>query len=145
MLTLTAMLVGSAKSNGSQLAIVEGERSLTTRSWSIAPPRWRATCHGVLEIEEQLERHAAVEVAQVVGVPVAGKGDVPVAYVKLRSGAAASPQELAIFCGERLASYKAPRLVRLVDEFPFVDGPNLRKIQKGQLRERAAADLAGAG
>jgi acyl-CoA synthetase (AMP-forming)/AMP-acid ligase II len=98
-----------------------------------------------LEIEEQLERHAAVEAAQVVGVPVAGEGDVPVAYVKLRSGAAVSPEELALFCGERLASYKAPRLVRLIDEFPFVDGPNGRKIQKGRLRERGAADLAAAG
>jgi fatty-acyl-CoA synthase len=94
-----------------------------------------------LEIEEQLERHAAVELAQVVGVTAPGEGEVPVAFVKLRPGESASAEQLARYCEERLASYKVPGLVRFVEEFPFVDGPNGRKIQKLKLREVAAAEM----
>jgi acyl-CoA synthetase (AMP-forming)/AMP-acid ligase II len=90
------------------------------------------------EVEEELERHPAVEVAQVVGVPSEGEGDVPVAFAKLCDGQTATPEELAALCAERLAGYKVPRHVWLVEEFPVVDGPNGRKIQKTKLREQAA-------
>lgn len=94
------------------------------------------------EIEEQLERHPAVEVAQVVGVSGGDSGDVPVAFVKAAPGASVAPEELARFLGGRLASFKVPRAIRVVDDFPVVDGPNGRKIQKARLRELAAREFA---
>ena len=93
------------------------------------------------EIEEHLGRHPAVELAQVVGVPVAGEGDVPVAFVRLRSGVRASEQELAEHCRRSIAGFKVPRRVVLVEDFPVTAGPNGVKIQKAKLREQAASLL----
>jgi fatty-acyl-CoA synthase len=89
------------------------------------------------EIEEHLQRHPAVDLAQVVGVRREGEGDLPVAFVRLRAGAAADPDDLLEHCRRSIAAYKVPRAVEVVDAFPVTDGPNGDKIQKVRLRELA--------
>ena len=88
------------------------------------------------EIENCLMEHATVGGAQVVGVNKPGEGDIAVAYVITGDG---TPDEAALLahCRERMASYKVPRRVILIDEFPAINGPNGNKIQKRVLREWA--------
>ena len=86
------------------------------------------------EIELVLRQHPAVHDAGVVGVPDAERGEAPVAFVAL--DAPATPAELEDFAAARLARYKRPREVVVVDEVPRVaTGKLLRRV----LRERAAA------
>ena len=88
------------------------------------------------EIENELMNHPTVSGAQVVGVKIPGQGDVAVAYVTLQSD---DPGEavLQAHCKARLANYKIPQRVVVVDAFPIVNGPNGGKIQKRVLREWA--------
>jgi o-succinylbenzoate---CoA ligase len=70
------------------------------------------------EVESVLSAHPAVEEAAVVGVLDARWGQVPAAAVKLRDGMTASEAELIDFCRDRLAGYKAPKLVRFAATLP---------------------------
>jgi fatty-acyl-CoA synthase len=87
-----------------------------------------------LEVEAILMSHPAVKQAYVVGVADRARGEVGVAAVELREGAAATTEILTAFCRERLASYKVPaRIVfRKADEFPRTA---TGKVQKPRLRE----------
>jgi acyl-CoA synthetase (AMP-forming)/AMP-acid ligase II len=87
------------------------------------------------EIELVLRQHPAVHDAGVVGVPDAERGEAPVAFVSLR--APAEPEELAGFAAARLAGYKRPREIRVVDEVP--------RVPTGKLVRRALRELAVAG
>lgn len=89
------------------------------------------------EIEQHLQAHPDVNLAQVVGVPAADGGDAAVAFVQLRDGAAAGPAELVEHCRADLANYKVPAAVHLVTEWPTVEGSNGTKIQRMRLRDRA--------
>ncbi len=90
------------------------------------------------EIEEALHQHPGVEDAYVVGVPDHRWGEEVLACVRLRSGQAATDEEIREFCAARLAHFKVPRYVRFVDGFPTtVTG----KIQKFKLREQAIQEL----
>jgi acyl-CoA synthetase (AMP-forming)/AMP-acid ligase II len=88
------------------------------------------------EIENELMRHPAVGGAQVVGLKIPGQGDVAVAYVTL-DGPDPGEAELQTHCKARLANYKIPHRVVVVDDFPIVNGPNGGKIQKRVLRDWA--------
>jgi fatty-acyl-CoA synthase len=90
-----------------------------------------------LEIEDYLARHPAVQVVQVVAAPDERYVEVPAAYVQLRPGAAATEDELIEFCRGQIASFKIPRYVRFVDDWPMSG----TKIQKYVLRDRIAADV----
>jgi acyl-CoA synthetase (AMP-forming)/AMP-acid ligase II len=70
------------------------------------------------EVEQVLVRHEAVSEAAVVGVPDERLGEVGKAFVVARAGAAPSPDDLVAWCKERLAGYKVPRSVVLVDALP---------------------------
>jgi fatty-acyl-CoA synthase len=87
-----------------------------------------------LEVEAVLMTHPAVQQAYVVGVPDRARGEVGVAAVELRPGAAATAEALTAFCRERLASYKVPaRIVfRRAEELPRTA---TGKVQKRRLRE----------
>lgn len=89
------------------------------------------------EIELVLVEHPAVTFAQVVSVPDARLTEVAAAFVELRPGAAVEPEALVAFCAERLASFKVPRHVRVVDSWPM----SATKVQKFALRERILAEL----
>ena len=87
-----------------------------------------------LEVEAVLATHAAIKQAYVVGVPDRDRGEIVVAAIELREGAAVTADALTAFCRERLASYKAPvRFVfRKADEFPRTP---TGKVQKARLRD----------
>ena len=71
-----------------------------------------------VEIENVLSAHPAVEEAAVVGVPDTLRGERPRAYVRLREGCVVSALELKRFCHSYLASFKVPREIIFVSEFP---------------------------
>ncbi len=97
------------------------------------------------EIESFLMTHPAVHAAQIVAVDLPGRGDVAVAFVTLRPGSSATPDELTEFCRRGLASYKVPARIVRVDEFPVTDGVNGTKILTRKLREMAVSLLSGDG
>ncbi|MDO5710263.1 MAG: long-chain fatty acid--CoA ligase [Micrococcales bacterium] len=70
------------------------------------------------EIEEVLYEHPAVAEAAVVGVPDERHGEDIRAYVVLKPEARATPQEIKEFTKERVAAYKYPRTVRIIDALP---------------------------
>ncbi len=70
------------------------------------------------EIEEVLYTHKDVLEAAVLGIPHADLGEEVAAAVVLRPGARTTAEELQRFVKERVAPYKYPRMVRLVDELP---------------------------
>jgi fatty-acyl-CoA synthase len=90
------------------------------------------------EIEEFLFRHPKVEAVQVVGVPDAKYGEELCAWIKLKSGVAATPVEIQEFCKDQIAHYKIPRYIKFVDAFPMtVTG----KVQKFIMREQMIEEL----
>jgi acyl-CoA synthetase (AMP-forming)/AMP-acid ligase II len=90
-----------------------------------------------LELESFLSTHPAVKIAQVVGVPDARLDEVPAAFVELVPGTAATEEEIVDFCRGRIASFKVPRHVRIVDRWPM----SATKIQKHHLREQLLRQL----
>lgn len=93
------------------------------------------------EIEGFLVDHPAVQIVQVVSAPDARYTEVPAAFVELKAGAAATETELIDHCRGKIATFKVPRYVRFVDEWPMSG----TKIKKYELRERIATELADAG
>jgi fatty-acyl-CoA synthase len=89
------------------------------------------------EIEAFLATHPEVGQAFVVGVPDPRLGEVPVAYVIPRPGAAPTEAEVVAHCRERLASYKVPRHVFVVPDVPRTPGPHGDKVQRAELRADA--------
>ena len=80
------------------------------------------------EVEDALVSHPDVVEAAVVGVPDEYRGETVKAFVVLTTGSAVSPEELIRFSRERLAAYKYPRLVEIVDELPHTaSGKILRR------------------
>ncbi len=96
-----------------------------------------------VEVEAFLCRHEAVKIAEVVGRPDVRLDEVPVAFVELRPGHSAEPQELIDFCTGKIASYKVPRAVYIVTE---ADWPmSATKVDKRALRARLAELGPGSG
>lgn len=79
------------------------------------------------EVEAVLCAHSAVAEAAVIGVPDPRWGEVGVAFVVLRPGQGADPQALSDWCRERLAGFKVPRHIRLVDDLPRTASGKVRK------------------
>jgi len=90
------------------------------------------------EIEEFLFRHPKVEAVQVVGVPDVRYGEELCAWVKLKPGISATPEDIQDFCKGQIAHYKIPRYIKFVDAFPMtVTG----KVQKFMMREQMVKEL----
>lgn len=86
------------------------------------------------EVEDVLYQHPAVREAAVVGVADDYRGETVKAVVSLRPGIQADPDEIREFCKDRLAAYKYPRIVEIIDELPkTVTGKVLRR----ELRDNA--------
>jgi fatty-acyl-CoA synthase len=88
------------------------------------------------EIEAFLMGHPAVLQAFVIGVPDPRLNEAAVAYVIPRPGARLTPEDVIAHCRGRIASYKVPRHVRIVEDVPRTPGPHGDKVQKGRLREQ---------
>ena len=93
------------------------------------------------EIEAYLVTHPAVEIVQVVGAPDARYLEVAAAFVQLCAGASVTEQELIDYCRGEIATFKVPRYVRFVEEWPMSG----TKIQKFRLREQITTELEQAG
>jgi fatty-acyl-CoA synthase len=90
------------------------------------------------EIEEFLYTHPDIVDAQVIGVPDERYGEELMAWVRLREGASLDADGLRAFCSGRLAHYKIPRYLHVVDEFPMTVTGKIRKVQ---MREEAVQIL----
>jgi fatty-acyl-CoA synthase len=90
------------------------------------------------EVEEFLYTHPEIADVQVIGVPDERYGEELMAWVIRREGATLTEAGVREFCGDRIAHYKVPRYVKLVDSFPMtVTG----KVQKYRMREAAIEEL----
>jgi long-chain acyl-CoA synthetase len=109
-------------SDDGYVSIVGRKRELILRGgYSVVPG----------EVEAALLGHPAVAEAAVIGVAHPELGEEVAAFVTLRPGTSAEAPELIAFCRERLAGYKYPRRVTVVDEMPR---SATGKILKGKLR-----------
>lgn len=94
------------------------------------------------EIEDVLVQHPDVREVHVVAAPDARYTEVPAAFVELTAAAAGTgEEELIAFCVGRLANFKVPRYVRIVEDWPMSG----TKVQKVRLRERIAVELDRSG
>jgi len=95
------------------------------------------------EIEEILYTHPDIVDGHVIGVPDARYGEEVMAVIMLREGAPTLTIEgLREFCTGRIARFKIPRYLRIVDEFPMtVTG----KVRKTEMRQQAIEYLGGRG
>ena len=90
------------------------------------------------EIEEFLHTHSKVSDVQVIGIPDKKYGEEVCAWIRLRQGQSATEDEIRHFCRGQIATFKIPRYVRFVTEFPMtVTG----KIQKFRMREQMLSEL----
>ena len=81
------------------------------------------------EVEDVLYGHPAVQEAAVVGVRDSYRGESVKAVISLRAGSSASPEDLVTWCRERLAAYKVPRAVEIIDALPkSATGKILRRM-----------------
>ncbi len=92
------------------------------------------------EVEDVLYEHPAVLEAAVIGIPDAYRGETVKAFVSLRPGRSTDEEALIAFCKERMAAYKYPRQVEIIDALPkTVTG----KILRRELRAKELANGAG--
>src|SRR3989442_694681 len=91
-----------------------------------------------IEVETFLMGHPAINLAAVVAFPDARLSEVGVAFVRLEPGEALGGAEVIDYCRDKIASFKIPRHVIFVAEFPMTGSG---KIQKPKLRQEALAQL----
>jgi fatty-acyl-CoA synthase len=90
------------------------------------------------EIEEFLHHNEKIADVYVVGVPDRKYGEELCAWVKVKQGLTMTEQEVKDFCKDKIAHFKIPRYVLVVDDFPMgVTG----KIQKFRMREYSIRTL----
>ena len=98
------------------------------------------------EVEEVLYGHPAVREAAVVGVPDPYRGETVKAFVTLKPAMSVTPDDLVVFCRERMAAYKYPRKVDIIDELPKTSSGKImrRELRDSEIsRARSAGDQAG--
>ena len=91
-------------------------------------------------VESYLLRHPAIGIVQVVSAPDYYV-EVPAAFIQLKPGVTVTEQEIIDFCAGKIATFRVPRYVRFVTEWPMSG----TKIKKAILREMIAADLKDKG
>jgi long-chain acyl-CoA synthetase len=90
------------------------------------------------EVEEVLYQHPAVREAAVVGIPDAYRGETIKAVISLKPGKSASADEIRAFARERMAAYKYPRVVEIMDELPkTTSGKIMRRLLQPTVRASA--------
>lgn len=91
-----------------------------------------------VEIEDYLATHPAVKIVAVVSAPDATYVEVAAAYIQLVPGTSVTPDEIVDFCRGKIASYKVPRYVRFVEDWPMSG----TKIKKYELRQQITEELS---
>jgi len=90
-----------------------------------------------VEVEGFLSTHTGVKLAAIVGLPDEKYGEVPVAYIELEEGSEVSEEEIIDYCKGQIASFKIPRHVRFLTEWPM----GATKILKYELRDKIAREF----
>jgi len=90
-----------------------------------------------VEIESYITNHPAVQLVQVVGVPDNLLVEVAAAFIQLKPGKTCTEQEIIDYCHGKIASFKIPRHIRFVEEWPM----SATKIQKFKLQEMLTREL----
>jgi acyl-CoA synthetase (AMP-forming)/AMP-acid ligase II len=85
------------------------------------------------EVEDVLSRYHKVEEAACIGVPDPEWGQEPRAFVVLKNGESATPEEIMKFCKDRLAGFKRPKSVVFLDSLPR---NQMGKLLRKELREK---------
>ncbi|MBT96407.1 MAG: AMP-dependent synthetase [Acidimicrobiaceae bacterium] len=93
------------------------------------------------EVEGYLITHPAIALAQVVSAPDERYVEVPAAYIELKPDTQATEEEIIAFCKGKIATYRIPRYVRFINEWPM-SGTKIKKIV---LREMIASELKSKG
>lgn len=89
------------------------------------------------EVEQVLHQHPTVQEASVFGIPDPVKGEVVKAAVVLKKGSTAAAEEILEFCRSRIASYKVPRVVEFMNEFPkTASGKILKRVLRNRERTK---------
>jgi acyl-CoA synthetase (AMP-forming)/AMP-acid ligase II len=83
------------------------------------------------EVERLIAEHPAVLDVAVVGAPDARMGEVGHAFVRLAHGSSLNEDALIAFCRAKMANYKVPRRVSIVDEFPRTPSGKIQKFRLG--------------
>jgi fatty-acyl-CoA synthase len=102
-------------------------------------------------VEEVLNRHPCVQVAAVVGQPDPLKGELPIAYVQLKSGTRASAEELLALCEKEVLERAAvPTQVVILDQMPVtavgkIFKPSLRLDAIVRVAQQTVASVLGTG
>jgi HIP---CoA ligase len=91
------------------------------------------------EIENMVSDHPAVSQVSIVGVPDERMGEVGYAFIVLRPGQTVDAETLIAWSRERMANFKVPRYVQVVDALPLNASG---KVLKYELREKAKTELA---
>lgn len=96
------------------------------------------------EIEEFLYTHPKIAEVQVVGIPDARLGEVVLAWIRLKPGETATPEEIRAFCEGKIAYFKIPEHIRFVDSFPMTASGKVQKfrIRELEIRERGLEAVA---
>lgn len=89
-----------------------------------------------VELESFLMTHPSIRMAQVVGVPDDHLMEVAAAFIELHEGHALEEEDVVRHCLGQIATYKVPRYVRFVSDWPM----SATKVQKFKLRQGFAAD-----
>jgi long-chain acyl-CoA synthetase len=84
------------------------------------------------DVEAVLFEHPKVQEAAVIGVPDERRGETVKAFVVLKEGETATEDEIITFCRERMAAYRAPRIIEFRDELPK---SMVGKVLRRELRE----------
>lgn len=84
------------------------------------------------EVEDVIYTHPAVREVAVVGVKDEYRGETVKAVVSLRPGQSLDPSELVAYCKERMAAYKYPRVVEIIEDLPKTP---TGKILRRELRQ----------
>ena len=87
------------------------------------------------DVEAVLFEHPKVKEAAVIGIPDEQRGETVKAFIVLKEGETATPEEIMAFCRERMAAYKAPRLVEFRLDLPK---SLIGKVLRRRLREEEA-------
>ena len=91
------------------------------------------------EIEDVIYEHPAVKLCVVVGKPDPVAGEIPKAFIVLKEGKTATPDEIKEFVNSKLAPYKAVREVEFRTELPMtLVGKVLRRVLLEEEKEKAA-------
>ncbi len=90
-----------------------------------------------VEIESFLCNHPAILISQVVGVPDEKLLEVAAAFVQIKPGTTCTEDEIIDYCNGKIATFKIPRYVRFVDQWPM----SATKIQKFKLQQMLIDEL----